>query len=196
MKQNKSESDLKQMISLLMPWNHHQQQQQERPHWFKNSKKTKANKSQPKTIKRPASSMSLSGRFYNMINHNDNSACHAEDDEILRHAKEKGREGSLLHISENGQDVLVLEMASSKLQVMAGTLEKLFIKLADESSQDFDYVDTYILSHLFFTDSFELLENLMARFHLEAMPGEASYFKKWQRCIQVKYSKKHHFTFT
>jgi hypothetical protein len=80
-----------------------------------------------------------------------------------------------------------MEMVSNKLQVLAGTLERLFMKLADETCQDLDYVDTYILSHLFFTDSFELLENLMARFHLEALPGEATYFKKWQRCIQVKY---------
>jgi hypothetical protein len=176
------------MMALLMPWNH---QQQDRPHWFKNSKKAKANKTQLKGIKKSPSSMSLSAKFYSMVNQNDTNTCHIEDDEILCHAKEKGRDGSLLHISENGQDVLVLEMISSKLHVVAGTLERLFIKLADESSQDFDYVDTYILSHLFFSDSFELLENLMARFHLEAMSGEAGYFKKWQRCIQAKYSKKH-----
>lgn len=175
------------MMSSLMPWN---SQQQERSNWFKNSKKIKGNKNQLKGLKRTPSHMSLSGKFHNMISHNDSNTCHAEDDEILRHAKEKGREGSLLHLSENGQDVLVLEMVSSKLQVVAGTLDKLFIKLADESSQDFDYVDTYILSHLFFTDSTELLENLMARFHLEVMPGEASYFRKWQRCIQAKYSEK------
>ena len=49
-----------------------------------------------------------------------------------------------------------------------------------------DYVDTYIMNHTAFTASTELLENLVARFHLEALPGEADYFKKWQRCIQVK----------
>ncbi|KAI8085828.1 ras guanine nucleotide exchange factor domain-containing protein [Gilbertella persicaria] len=99
-------------------------------------------------------------------------------DDILQNVKHKGKEGSRLHISENGQDVLVMEIASKRLQVVAGTLEKLFIKLADESAQDFDYIDTYILCHLFFTDSLELLENLMARFHLEALPDDMYYFDR------------------
>ncbi|KAI9494881.1 ras guanine nucleotide exchange factor domain-containing protein [Zychaea mexicana] len=77
-------------------------------------------------------------------------------------------------------------MVAGKLHVVAGTAEKLFLKLADETAQDLDYVDTYILNHTAFTASTEFLENLMARFHLEALPGEAEYFKKWQHCIQVK----------
>ncbi|KAI7849357.1 ras guanine nucleotide exchange factor domain-containing protein [Circinella umbellata] len=93
---------------------------------------------------------------------------------------------SVLHVSENGQDVMILEMHGGKLQVVAGTAEKLFLKLADETAQDLDYVDTFIMNHTAFTASIELLENLIARFHLEALPGEADYFKKWQRCIQVK----------
>lgn len=128
-------------------------------------------------LRRRPSQFSLVNNLYDINN---------EDEEILK-VKEKGKEGSILHISEDGTDVLVMEMVqSNKLQVLAGTLERLFMKLADETCQDLDYVDTYILSHLFFTDSFELLENLMARFHLEALPGETNYFKKWQRCIQVK----------
>jgi hypothetical protein len=120
-------------------------------------------------------------KLYNCHNQQHES----QEDILLFHAKEKGKEGTLFHLSENGRDVLILEMVSNhKLQVVAGTLERLFIKLADETSQDLDYVDTYILSHLFFTDSFELLENLMARFHLESVPGD--YNKKWKRCIQVK----------
>ncbi|KAI8076161.1 ras guanine nucleotide exchange factor domain-containing protein [Thamnidium elegans] len=133
-----------------------------------------------KELKRRPSQLSLAGKLYDLT-------VNKEDDEILRNLKESGKEGSVLHVSENGTDVLVMEMIQShKLQVLSGTLERLFMKLADETCQDLDYVDTYILSHLFFTDSFELLENLMARFHLEALPGEANYFKKWQRCIQVK----------
>lgn len=165
MKPNRSESDL---LQILKPSTSSSSTQ-----WFSNKKKQLLKKSSfPDKEKEKE-------KLYNI------PACE-EDDEILRHAKEKGKEGSILHISEDGQDVLVMEMVSNKLQVLAGTLERLFMKLADETCQDLDYVDTYILSHLFFTDSFELLENLMARFHLEALPGETSYFKKWQRCIQVK----------
>lgn len=166
-KPNRSESDL---LQILKPSTSSSSAQ-----WFNSKKKQLLKKSSFLDKDKEKEKEKL----YNI------STCD-EDDEILRHAKEKGKEGSILHISEDGQDVLVMEMVSNKLQVLAGTLERLFMKLADETCQDLDYVDTYILSHLFFTDSFELLENLMARFHLEALPGEATYFKKWQRCIQVK----------
>ncbi|KAI9469749.1 MAG: ras guanine nucleotide exchange factor domain-containing protein [Benjaminiella poitrasii] len=110
------------------------------------------------------------------------------DDEILRHAREKGKEGSRLYVSENGEHVLIMEVKSNyQLQVVAGAPERLFLRLADETPQDLDYVDTYILSHHFFTTPTELLENLMARFYLEATvasPSQAC--KKWQRCVQVK----------
>ncbi|KAI8339891.1 ras guanine nucleotide exchange factor domain-containing protein [Chlamydoabsidia padenii] len=95
-------------------------------------------------------------------------------------------EGSVLHLSENGQDVLVMEMVGGRFQVVAGTCEKLFIKLADETTQDFSYVDAYVLNHADFTTSEEFLENLMARFHIEPQPGETDYFRKWQKCIQIK----------
>lgn len=154
---NKSESDLKQIISIL--------RNKEDEDWSAIKKHYLLQKK----------------KAYNC--HHDEEE--NEDEILLFHAKEKGKEGSMIHISENGQDVLILEMISRhKLQVAAGTLDRLFIKLADETSQDLDYVDTYILAHLFFTDSFELLENLMARFHLESK--SVSVAKKWQRCIQVK----------
>ncbi|KAI8089712.1 ras guanine nucleotide exchange factor domain-containing protein [Halteromyces radiatus] len=79
-----------------------------------------------------------------------------------------------------------MKMTNGRLQVEAGTAEKLFIKLADETTQDFNYVDAYILNHIDFTTSEEFLENLMARFHIEPQPGETEYFRKWQRCIQIK----------
>ena len=52
---------------------------------------------------------------------------------------------------------------------------------------DLDFVDTYIMCHVQFTTSMALLEDLMARFHLQAGPGETAYFEKWQHSIQVKY---------
>lgn len=82
--------------------------------------------------------------------------------------------------------MLIMEMVSGKLQVVAGTAERLFIKLADETAQgeciqygkslacrfvlthydrlDMDYVDTYLLCHSYFCSPAELLENLMARY--------------------------------
>ncbi|KAF7731522.1 hypothetical protein EC973_009286 [Apophysomyces ossiformis] len=100
--------------------------------------------------------------------------------------KSGGGEGSILHIAEDGYDVLIMEMISGKLQIVAGTSDKLLIKLADETSQDFDYIDTYLMNYSWFSTPVELFEDLMARFHLEALPGEVEYFKKWQRSIQHK----------
>ncbi|ORX49431.1 ras GEF [Hesseltinella vesiculosa] len=95
-------------------------------------------------------------------------------------------EGSILHLSENGQEVLLMERIDGRFQVLAGTVDKLFVKLADETVQDFDYVDAYILNHTEFITSDEFLENLMARFYLEPQLGELDYFNKWQRIIQTK----------
>jgi hypothetical protein len=38
-------------------------------------------------------------------------------------------------VLEDGNEVLIMEMVSGKLQVVAGTAERLFIKLADETAQ-------------------------------------------------------------
>jgi hypothetical protein len=43
--------------------------------------------------------------------------------------------GNLLHLSEDGNDVLIMEMLSGRLHIVAGTLEKLLFRLADESIQ-------------------------------------------------------------
>ncbi|KAI8377417.1 uncharacterized protein BYT42DRAFT_570279 [Radiomyces spectabilis] len=97
----------------------------------------------------------------------------------------KGK-GNLLHVSENGEDVLLMEMGSSKLFVVAGTSAKLLAKLADETAEDLDYIDTFLLNHHFFMPSTQLINDLVARFHLQPVPGEIEYYRKWQRCIQVK----------
>lgn len=41
----------------------------------------------------------------------------------------------VLHICESGADVLVMEMFAGHLQVVAGQLEKLIERLADENAQ-------------------------------------------------------------
>lgn len=42
---------------------------------------------------------------------------------------------STIHISENGHDVLIMESVSGKTEVVAGTRERLFARLADEGVQ-------------------------------------------------------------
>lgn len=42
---------------------------------------------------------------------------------------------STIHISENGHDVLIMESVSGKTEVVAGTQERLFARLADEGVQ-------------------------------------------------------------
>ncbi|KAG0266652.1 hypothetical protein BG011_001499 [Mortierella polycephala] len=92
----------------------------------------------------------------------------------------------ILHICENGADVLVMEMFEGHLQVVAGQLEKLIERLADENAQDGEYVSCFLLSHSFFIDSEDLLDRLIARFHIQPRQGEILYFEKWQTVIQCK----------
>ncbi|KAI7905762.1 ras guanine nucleotide exchange factor domain-containing protein [Cokeromyces recurvatus] len=114
------------------------------------------------------------------------------EDELLRYVvkeEKEVKEGSRIYISENGNHVLIMEIVSNyKLQIVAGTFEKLFQRLAvdDERPQDVDYIDTFILCHHFFTNPCELLENLMERFYLEATLLSPPQFKIRERCIQVK----------
>ncbi|KAF9943581.1 hypothetical protein BGZ65_000721 [Modicella reniformis] len=93
---------------------------------------------------------------------------------------------SVLHICENGVDVLVLEMVGGHLHVVAGLLEKLIERLADENMQDSEYVSCFLLSHSFFIDSEDLLDKLIARFRIQPRQGEIIYFQKWQPVIQCK----------
>lgn len=51
---------------------------------------------------------------------------------------------------------------------------------------DAEYVNCFLLSHSFFIDSEDLLERLIARFHIQPRQGEILYFEKWQTVIQVK----------
>ncbi|KAL0137658.1 hypothetical protein V8B55DRAFT_1578525 [Mucor lusitanicus] len=98
----------------------------------------------------------------------------------------KGDSNNLLKVTENGQVVLLYEMVHGKLQVIAGTTERLFEKLADETAQDMEYVDTFLMNYASFTTSTHLLSQLISRFHLGPLPGEYEYFKKWQYSIQSK----------
>lgn len=98
----------------------------------------------------------------------------------------KSDSSKLLKVTENGSIVLFFEMIEGRLQAIAGTKSKLFERLADETAQDEEYVDIYLMSHAHFISSLELLNLLINRFHLEPSPGEDEYFKKWQFSIQTK----------
>lgn len=98
----------------------------------------------------------------------------------------KSDSGKLLKVTENGKVVLLFEMMDGKLQAIAGTTDKLFEKLADETAQDEEYMDTYLMNHSYFISSIDLLNLLINRFHLEPSPGEYEYFQKWQFSIQTK----------
>ncbi|KAL7310719.1 hypothetical protein PS15m_010186 [Mucor circinelloides] len=98
----------------------------------------------------------------------------------------KADSNNLLKVTENGRVVLLYEMVHGKLQVIAGTTERLFEKLADETAQDMEYVDTFLMNYSSFTTSVHLLNQLISRFHLGPLPGEYEYFKKWQHSIQSK----------
>ncbi|KAJ3033743.1 hypothetical protein HDV00_005864 [Rhizophlyctis rosea] len=98
--------------------------------------------------------------------------------------------GDLLYLNEDGREVLVMHMLGDRLHIVAGTVEKLLLRLADENFQDMEYVDCFIQNHSFFIDSLDLLENLVARFHAQPpenpTEGDIEYFNKWRRPIQLK----------
>ncbi|KAJ3108337.1 hypothetical protein HDU97_001462 [Phlyctochytrium planicorne] len=98
--------------------------------------------------------------------------------------------GNLLHLTEEGVDVLVMEMVSGRLHIVAGTLEKLLFRLADENIQDLDFVDTLIQCHSFFISSLDLMDNLIMRYNVrppeEATGEEMEYYHKWRKPIQLK----------
>ncbi|KAJ3177661.1 hypothetical protein HK101_010204 [Irineochytrium annulatum] len=98
--------------------------------------------------------------------------------------------GNLLYLNEDGADVLVMEMLSGRLQIVAGTLEKLLFRLADENIQDMEFVDCLILCHSFFISSLDLLDNLIMRYNVRAPENpsqdELEYYAKWRRPIQMK----------
>ncbi|KAG0352578.1 hypothetical protein BGZ54_002682, partial [Gamsiella multidivaricata] len=92
----------------------------------------------------------------------------------------------VLHICESGVDVLVMEMCEGHLHVVAGLLTKLIERLADQNTQDSEYVSCFLLSHSFFIDSEDLLDRLIARFHIQPRQGEMLYFERWQPIIRIK----------
>ncbi|KAI7884839.1 ras GEF [Lichtheimia hyalospora FSU 10163] len=85
-------------------------------------------------------------------------------------------DNNFTYVKENGHVIMILETQSRcKSVVVAGTINKLVEKLADDSVQDFDYIDIYLLSHASFISSVDLLDRLAKHFNSN-VPS----------CIQIK----------
>ncbi|KAJ3004399.1 hypothetical protein HKX48_001238 [Thoreauomyces humboldtii] len=99
--------------------------------------------------------------------------------------------GNLLRLNEEGSDVLVMEMVNGKLQIVAGTVEKLVTRLADDNVQDTEFVDVFLQNHPFYISSRDLFANLLLRFHVRPAGPVSSLpdpdvLTKWQRPIRIK----------
>ncbi|CAJ0646663.1 15921_t:CDS:10, partial [Entrophospora sp. SA101] len=70
-------------------------------------------------------------------------------------------------IYESSQDGLIIELVDGSPRVLAGTLEKMLLRLADEYEQDNEFIDCFVLSHVFFITSEDFLESMIARFITE-----------------------------
>jgi hypothetical protein len=82
---------------------------------------------------------------------------------------------------------MLIEVVDGKMQVVAGTSEKLFEKLIEQDVSVEDYIDIYITNHSNFITSLDLLNQLVHRFYLEPSPiGENAYVKKYSLPIQIR----------
>jgi len=73
----------------------------------------------------------------------------------------------VIYLFEEGREVLGFEITSEKIGVVSGTVEKLLLRLANESTYDEEYVDTFLQYHQFFISSVDLMHNLIARFNVQ-----------------------------
>ncbi|KAI9331680.1 hypothetical protein DFJ73DRAFT_69161 [Zopfochytrium polystomum] len=127
------------------------------------------------------------GTFDRGIFFSETEMADTEDDPLNRNVSIKG---NLLHMIEDGFDVLVMEKIAGRLHIIAGTAEKLVHRLADDEAFDIEYVDCMVQMHSFFIPAMDLLDNLVARFYVQPpenpADGEREYFLKWKRPIQLK----------
>ncbi|EIE81537.1 hypothetical protein RO3G_06242 [Rhizopus delemar RA 99-880] len=91
----------------------------------------------------------------------------------------------MVRVLEDGKEVMVMQvLLVDKMQIVADTLDRLFMELIDEASRELDDLDTFISCHPFFTSLCELLENLITRFCQPVPSGD--YHQEWQQYIQLK----------
>ncbi|KAL6600732.1 ras GEF [Neocallimastix californiae] len=94
-----------------------------------------------------------------------------------------------IYFFEEGREVIGFEVTSEKISIVSGTVEKLLLRLANESTYNEEYVDTFIQYHQFFISSVDLMHNLIARFNVQLENKEDAdeqKFNKWRKQIQLK----------
>ena len=96
----------------------------------------------------------------------------------------KPKSYSMMCISEGDKDVMILQMISGKLQVMAGTEERLMERLTDDQEKDNDFMDMLLLTFRSFMRPNTVFDRLVGRFNAELPPNpspeDEEYFLKWK----------------
>ncbi|KAI9017327.1 ras guanine nucleotide exchange factor domain-containing protein [Gaertneriomyces semiglobifer] len=110
---------------------------------------------------------------------------------------------STMCVSEGGRDVMILQLISGKLQVMAATPEKLIERVTDDAEQDNRFLDTLLLTFRSFINPTEFFDQLVARFNAELPPDpspeDVEYFSRMKIPTQrrvvaaFKWWVKHHY---
>ncbi|CAG8460575.1 26843_t:CDS:10 [Dentiscutata erythropus] len=93
----------------------------------------------------------------------------------------------LSDINDSQNDgVLVTKVVDGSTHIIAGTLEKLLSMLIDENEQDSEFVDCFILSHVFFIRSKDLLKNMIVKFKDNTLNEDQLKFTQ-QKVLNVLY---------
>ncbi|KAI8836368.1 ras guanine nucleotide exchange factor domain-containing protein [Chytridium lagenaria] len=91
-------------------------------------------------------------------------------------------------INEDGKDVMIFEVVQDRLQVMAGTPEKLIERLTDEDEKDVNFIDTMLLTYRSFMSPDDFFQNLLDRFNCELADEcnseDREYFTKMKSPVQ------------
>ncbi|ORX43597.1 ras GEF [Piromyces finnis] len=122
---------------------------------------------------------------FNIKNVINSSSSEISSDGNNKYVMNKG----VIYLFEEGREVLGFEITSEKIVVINGTVEKLLLRLANESTYDEEYVDYFLQYHQFFISSIDLMHNLIARFNVQLESkedAEESTYNKWRKQIQLK----------
>eukprot|EP01137_Pigoraptor_chileana_P030546 Opistho-2@17179 len=91
--------------------------------------------------------------------------------------------------ASKGQQQQSSEPKAPKIEVIAGTPEKLAERLADESQRDINYVWAFLLSYRTFMTPVALFKMMSTRFNMtmvnNANENDKTYFEKWRRPIMT-----------
>jgi len=98
--------------------------------------------------------------------------------------------GNVIRVSENGEEVAVIEIAGKHNVMTAATAEKLVERLVTEEDQDPAFMRCLLLTHCQYLRRQQLLEKLISLYfiHLGETPSDdqLDYFRKMQPVIQQR----------